>query len=243
MNPEEYDNMARVEREHWFYTGKRSIARWAIRTFAAARDDATLLDCGAGTGCFALEMTATHQVSVLDDHAESLTLLREKFSESQVHEGSASKMPLPDASVDVITLLDVLEHVEDDVAAVAEIHRVLKPGGVLVLTVPAMMQLWSNWDEVLHHFRRYHRAGLRSMFTSENWTVEHIKYMNTMVFPLVWLARKLRGKDGSTRSEEYVPPGWINGLLRWVFVQSAVSRWWPAPFGVGLLLVVRRKGG
>lgn len=241
MNSDEYDNLVRVERHHWFYTGKRTIARWAIDTFGSKADRPTLFDCGAGTGAFAAEMVSTHHVSVMDDHAESLELLRQKFTPDQVIEGSASAMPLPDNTADIVTLLDVLEHVEDDTSAVAEIHRVLKPGGILVLTVPAMMQLWSSWDEVLHHFRRYHREPLRAMFSSADWQIEHIKYVNTAVFPLVWWARRSRRPTDSARSEEYIPPGWINACLRWVFVKSAVTRWWPAPFGVGLLLVVRRK--
>lgn len=241
MNPDEYDNLARVEQQHWFYTGKRAIARWAIKTFGSGKSRPVLLDCGAGTGSFAAEMTPTHKVSVMDDHEESLALLRQRFTPDQVVEGSASAMPVADQSVDVLTLLDVLEHVEDDHAALAEIHRVLRPGGVLVLTVPAMMQLWSNWDVVLHHFRRYHRQGLRDMLAEDQWEIEHIKYVNTVVFPLVWAARRFRGPDGSTESEEYIPPTWINAFLRWVFVRTAISRWWPAPFGVGLLLVARRK--
>lgn len=241
MNPDEYDNLVRVEQRHWFYTGKRTIARWAIEKFGSKAKTPSLFDCGAGTGSFAAEMTSTHRVSVMDDHAESLDLLRQKFPVDQVIEGSASAMPLADESADIVTLLDVLEHVEDDVATVGEIHRVLKPGGILVLTVPAMMQLWSNWDEVLHHFRRYHRGPLQELFSSERWEIEHIKYVNTVVFPLVWAARRFRGPNDSTESEEYIPPEWINSLLRWIFVKTAVTRWWPAPFGVGLLLVARRK--
>ncbi len=242
MNPEEYDKLLRIEQEHWFYAGKRSLARWAIEKFGRKQGEATdLLDCGAGTGCFADEIRNDHRVKVLDDHEESLNLLRRRFPAEDIVAGSATAIPLPESSQDVATLMDVLEHVEDDVKALEEIHRVLRPGGMLVLTVPALPRLWSKWDESLHHFRRYRREDLIKLLDDSQWEICHLKYVNVFVYPLVWWVRKSPLSNHSGDRENYVPPRWLNRILLWVFVRSAKSRWMPAPIGVGLLLVARRR--
>ena len=212
------------------------------------RRDDVLLDCGAGTGLFAHEMESVCRVLVLDDHEESLRMLRTRFKPEQILSLAGDQVPLPDGALDYVTALDVLEHVPDDVAVVRGFHRLLKPGGVAVITVPASMALWSDWDVALHHFRRYSRAQLRALFPAGDWDVEYVNYTNVVVYPPVWLLRKWRGwrkrtevaDNGAPRSEDRIPPRWLNSLLRAVFV--GMARWRvPFPFGVSLVLVARRR--
>ncbi len=153
----------------------------------------TLLDCGAGTGRFAQEMESHCRVLVLDDHEESLRLLRTRFKPEQILSLSGDTVPLPDGSLEYVTALDVLEHVPDDAAVVRGFHRLLKPGGIAAVTVPASMALWSDWDVGLHHYRRYHRAQLRALFPDEG-VGSHLRqlYRNVLVYPAVWLVRKWR---------------------------------------------------
>ncbi len=247
MNAEEYTNLDRVEGEHWYYSGKRRFVRdWLCRVRPPQSAD-VLLDCGAGTGRFALEMENLCRVLVLDDHEEALRLLRSRFRSDQILSLSGDTVPLPDGSLDYVTALDVLEHVPDDAAVVRGFHRLLKPGGVAAVTVPASMALWSDWDEALHHFRRYHRSQLRALFPPDAWEVVYVNYTNVLVYPAVWLVRKwrrLRSRLGrgapAARTEDQLPPRWLNYLLRAVFVTMARSRV-PFPFGVSLVLVARRK--
>ncbi len=249
MNPAEYANLDAVEPTHWYYSGKRALVRWWLERAGPPRPEQVLLDCGAGTGRFALEMQASCRVLVLDDHEEALRLLRARFRPEQVLSLAGDAVPLPDASLDYVTALDVLEHVPDDRAVVRGFHRLLKPGGVAVVTVPASMALWSDWDEALHHFRRYSRPQLRALFPAEEWELVHLNYTNVVVYPAVWLVRKWRGWTArrgaaaagkSARSEDRIPPAWLNGLLRSVFVVLGRIRV-PLPFGVSLLLVARRR--
>ena len=247
MNADEYANLEQVEQEHWYYSGKRRFVRdWICRVRPPAPTD-VLLDCGAGTGRFALEMAPLCRVLVLDDHEEALRLLRTRFRADQILSLSGDQVPLPDGSLDYVTALDVLEHVPDDAAVVRGFHRLLKPGGIATVTVPAGMALWSDWDVALHHFRRYHRAQLRALFPGEAWEIFHVNYTNVVVYPAVWLVRKwrvLRTRLGwaatAARTEDRLPPRWLNGLLRATFVSMA--RWpVPFPFGVSLVLVARRR--
>jgi len=240
----EYSNLDRVERDHWYYAGKRELARrWLWRARPMQRDD-VLLDCGAGTGRFALEMQPHCRVLVLDDHEEALRLLRARFQADQVLSLAGDQVPLPDASLEYVTALDVLEHVPDDRAVVTGFHRLLKPGGVALITVPASMALWSDWDESLHHYRRYHRGQLQALFAPTDWDVLYVNYTNVAAYPAVWWLRRWRRwfpSHGTARAEDRPPPALINRLLRRVFVGMAFWRV-PFPTGVSLLLVARRRG-
>lgn len=246
MNSSEYANLERIEGEHWYYAGKRElVARWIekVRTPGAAD---RLLDCGAGTGRFAAEMGAKCDVWVLDDHEDALRLLRTRFPEERILSLAGDQVPLPDASLDYVTALDVLEHTPDDAAVVRGFARLVRPGGLAVVTVPASMALWSDWDVSLHHFRRYDREGLRALFPDKEWEVVYVNYTNVAAFPAVWLLRRWRkwfpakgGAEGS-RAEDKVPAPGLNRLLRRIFVGMAFWRV-PFPFGVSLVLVARRR--
>ena len=245
MNSDEYENMARVESDHWYYNGKREIVRRWIQRVRKVSESDTLLDCGAGSGLFASEMAKHCRVNVLDTHEESLQMLRQRFRPGQVLTLVDDAIPLPPATVEYVTALDVLEHTPDDQAVVDGFARVLRPGGLAVVTVPASMALWSDWDEVLHHYRRYSVPSLVALFDNDDWRIEAVNYTNVLVYPLVWLARHWRARKTTDpeakRAEHAMLPGWINRLLRFQFVSLALSSI-PMPFGVSVVLVARRRG-
>ena len=126
---------------------------------------------------------------------------------------------------------------------VAGFARLLKPGGVALVTVPASMALWSDWDVALHHFRRYSRPQLRALFPAAQWELVYVNYTNVVVFPVVWVIRKWRKFFPSqARGEDVEPAPWLNRILQGLFV--GLARWrLPLPFGVSLLLVARRRAG
>ena len=243
MNPEEYANLERIEADHWYYSGKREfVRRWIDRLRQPGRDD-VLLDCGAGTGLFAKEMEKACRVMVLDDHEDAIRMLRLRFEHEQVLSLAGDRIPLADCSLEYVTALDVLEHVPDDAAVVQGFHRVLKPGGLAVVTVPASMHLWSDWDESLHHHRRYQRSQLSELFPHPHWEVVHVNYTNCLIYPAVWAVRKWRRlfprAEHVKRAEDSLPPPLVNRVLKRIFVGMAMWRM-PLPFGVSLLLIARR---
>lgn len=245
MDAAEYTNLKRVEGTHWYYAGKREMVRRWLQKVGAIKAENTLLDCGAGTGRFASEMEQHCRVLVLDDHEESLELLREQFTPEQVLALGEQGVPLPDESVNVVTALDVLEHVEHDAVAVEGFHRVLKRDGIALVTVPASMALWSDWDVSLHHFRRYSRPTLKEIFPDGQWEILYHNYTNILAYPVAWVLRKLRKQkpagDTQNRMEDRIPADWLNNLLRRVFVGMAFWRI-PFPFGLSLILVARKRG-
>jgi SAM-dependent methyltransferase len=246
MNPEEYAKLEAVEMTHWFYAGKRHIVFDSLAKARALAPDRLLVDCGAGTGRFAREASARCNAIAVDDHEESLAIARKHLGSESVRRGSCTALPLADEAADVVTALDVIEHVEDDARAVREMARILKPGGLMVITVPAFQALWSDWDVILHHFRRYRRRQLRDLLASAGLEVERCDYINVLVFPAVWLLRKWRtlfprpANAGGARAEERIPPPWLNRLLFAAFVAPACQTLISFPFGVGLLAVARK---
>lgn len=248
MDAVEYANIAALEAEHWYYSGKRRFVREWIHRARPPKPEDLLLDCGAGTGLFAKEMERSCRVMVLDDHEEALRILRTRFRPEQVLSLAGDQVPLPDSTLDYVTALDVLEHVPDDAAVVRGFHRLLKPGGLAIVTVPAGMALWSDWDVALHHFRRYSRPQLRALFPGDAWDLVHVNYTNVLVYPAVWGVRRLRAWRRAfntsaytvSRSEDHLPGPRLNALLRSQF--ATLAHWkLPFPFGVSLLLVARRR--
>ena len=247
MNTEEYANLHRLDREHWFYRGKRAIVRhWIERYLRLERND-LLIDAGCGTGTWLEEMGQACQVIGLDDHAESIALARPRVEAlgGQVLQTALDRVDLPDGSAAVVTALDVLEHLDDDGSALRELVRLTRPGGLVVITVPALRWLWSDWDVSLHHRRRYHRPDLLRLFRGVDVEVLRCGYFNSAVLlpiTLVRTWRKIRPlRPGELRAEDRMPGKFANTLLYQAMVRPACWGWFRAPVGVSLLAVLRRN--
>jgi SAM-dependent methyltransferase len=152
---------------------------------------------------------------------------------------------------DLIGLFDVLEHVENDRQALRELHALLSPGGVLALTVPAHASLWSYWDEVCQHHRRYSVEELKGKLAEAGFQTEYVTQFMSLLFPLMWLKRKLRRVEVSEGNEDgrkvaenelRVFPG-INALLGWTLRPESllVARRLRLPIGTSLVALARRS--
>jgi SAM-dependent methyltransferase len=241
MHPEEFAALARVEERHWFYSGKRElVGRWLDRSGPLGRDD-LLIDVGAGTGLFAAEMRRRCRVLAIDPDATALGFIRDRDDLAAVA-APAQALPIATGAAAALSALDVIEHVDDDTGALREFARVVRPGGTIVITVPALPLLWSEWDVALHHRRRYTRRTLRCVLRGLPARVVHLSYINTVALPPILAYRTLRQwgvRLGSGRLEDRVPGEPLNSILRRLFVTPALWRV-PAPIGVSLLCVLRR---
>ncbi|UCG32168.1 MAG: class I SAM-dependent methyltransferase [Phycisphaerales bacterium] len=245
MNPEEYQKLEALDREHWFYAGKRAIVRHWIDRFAALTPDSLLVDGGVGTGTWLAEMRHTCRVLGIDDHDESLSISGPKL-DGAVLKASLHQVDLPDNHASVVTLLDVLEHVVDDAAALREMIRITRPGGLLIITVPALPWLWSDWDEILHHQRRYYRRDLLRLIRRPGVEVLRCAYTNSWALPAMVVMRFLRRliggpPSGKPRAEERLPPAWLNRLFQALYVKPACWFWFRPPLGASLLAILRKR--
>jgi len=154
-------------------------------------------------------------------------------------------LPIAAESFDLVTALDLAEHVEHDEVLFAEAYRVLKPGGCFVLTVPAHPYLWSEHDEALYHFRRYRRAEFCARIRQAGFRVTRLSYSITFTFPVIvcfrWLQR-FRAKSSRPKTHLITLPRWANRLiLATVEAEAFLLKWFDLPFGVTLLAVAEKQ--
>lgn len=247
MNSEEYAKLDQLDGHHWFYVGKRRIVRHWIERYLTLQPEDLLVDAGMGTGTWLVEMSDRCKVLGIDDFQESLEIAAPRLEKvgGKVLKSRLDQVDLPDGEARVVTMLDVIEHLDDDRAALSEMFRITAPGGLIVITVPALMLLWSDWDVALHHRRRYSKAQLMALFDNDKVEVLHCAYINSLVLPLIWAIRYFRRflpqRTGKIRAEERVPPWPLNEILLWLMVWPACRAWFRPPAGVSAIAVLRRK--
>lgn len=243
MDPSEYTKLAEVESRHWFYRGKRDLVRFWIKRLKGDLNDRLVLDLGAGTGLLISELNHKGARAYGIDCAQDSLKMACRRNPHQMVCGSLERLPVRSAAFDVVTALDVLEHIQQDGETFHEIARVVRPQGLILMQVPAFRFLWSDWDVSLHHVRRYRRNELVALANSCGLETVYCSYTNTLLFPAILVYRLLRRwfpflKEN--RLEDRVPPAWLNHLLHAIFVVPATRSWFHSPFGVSLFAVFRK---
>ncbi len=243
MEPDIYTLMASLEENHWWFAARRAIVESFIKQLRLP-PDARILDAGCGTGGN-LAMLGRHgQVHAmeLDDQARQIANAK---GVARVLSGRLpDNVPFSQEQFDLIALLDVLEHVDDDRNTLRVLGSLLKPGGYLLISVPAFPFLWSAHDEVHHHKRRYVLGELISKLEDAGLEIPYASYFNTVLFPLIFGARlvgKLRTRK-RVSSDLAMPNALINRLLFAVFSgERFVLGRGSLPFGVSALAVARKE--
>ncbi len=232
----------RVEDRHWWYRGRRRVLDGVIeRLRLPAR--ARILDAGCGSGRNMVELARHGQVTGIELSPTSLALARERHVGEAV-EGSITELPFPADSFDLAVCLDVIEHLADDRSALGELRRVVTPGGVLVVTVPAYQWLWSQHDEINHHHRRYNRTMLLAAAGDAGWQFTRTTYFNSLLLPVAIALRALDRVHASTTESSldlWVPPAPLNWLLQQPLnlEAAAIARGGSIPVGLSLMAVLR----
>lgn len=248
MQIEEYDALERVEREHWFYKGKRSLVKYWIERAVHLSEGDRIVDCGAGTGELVRELRGMFEhrdIAVIGiEYSEEARRLAFQRKGTSLLAGSILDLPMKDAMSKVTIALDVLEHVEDDHLAFSEMLRITAEAGILIINVPAFMSLWSQWDVSLGHFRRYSKAMLHDVLAphSAEFEVLHFEYANAFAFlPILTLRKLSRLLRLSSRFEDQIPRPRINSVLLNLFVRPSKAMWFHPPFGSSLFCVLKKR--
>lgn len=246
MQPEAVQQFARLSQEHWWFRGRRAVYSAILASYRGhAPRHGVALDLGGGAGSMtAVLEQSCERVITFDCEPSLLTHASARVA------GDLSRLPFADAAFDVVAAFDVLEHVLDEGAALREIERVLRPGGVLITSVPAHSWLYANNDRVAGHVRRYSRDELKRTLTSRRLRVDHVTHTNVVLFPLIaplvmtlkaleqlgCLGRNPRHTNLSVRL-----PRWVHTALEAAFrAEIPLQQRMPAPLGHSLVAIAQR---
>lgn len=244
MQQHTYSIMYEVEGSHWWFVGRRRIIGSFVERICRdlGSERPRILDVGCGTGAN-LELLGEYgEAEGVDVSPDALAFCRARGL-SRVKLGEAEKLPYEDNSFDLVTGLDVVEHLDDDVAGLSEMRRVLRPDGRALLFVPAFMFLWGVQDDVSHHRRRYTIPRLRKVVEEAGFEVERATYANISFFAPILVGRALMKVTGlRPASENNINVSALNGVLgRILGAESAFLRRINFPFGVSALMVARAR--
>jgi SAM-dependent methyltransferase len=214
LEQQAYREQFELEDSHWWFQGRRSVI-WALLRRAGTTGDLRVLDAGCGTGRNVIEFGGLGDVKGIDFSPDAIEFCRRRGL-ADVQQGAIEQLPFGDQTFDLILATDVIEHLRDDGAALAEMRRVAAPGGRLLVTVPAYRWLWSEHDESHHHFRRYTLRRLSQELRSQAWEPLVATYFNALLLPPIAGVRmlgRLRGADGGGRNDLTMTPPALNRVL------------------------------
>ena len=243
MQSHHYPILYQVEERHWWYVGRRRIIRSLVEKICSTLDNSNprILDVGCGTGAN-LKMLAEHgRAEGVDISQQAVDFCHERGLES-VKLGAAEDLPYEDDSFDLVTALDVIEHLDDDVAGLREMRRVLRPDGRLLLFVPAFMFLWGVQDDVSNHRRRYTLPSLLQAVEAAGFVVEWSSYANISFFLPVLVVRSLMRWLGLRADTEYgINISLMNEPFSRLFAaERFILKDGKLPFGVSAVCIARR---
>ena len=239
-----YPILFRVEQSHWWHIGRRKILAGFVEEICRDVTDRRprILDVGCGTGANLLMLSKYGNAEGVDISEDALAFCRERGLD-KVRLGAGEELPYDDGTFDLVTAFDVVEHMDDDLAGLSEMRRVLRPDGRVLLFVPTFMFLWGLQDDVSNHRRRYRLSELRRVLERAGFEIERTTYANITFFLPILLIRKLMRLTGiKAATENNINVTALNGVLGKLFgMEGRILKYMNLPFGVSGLCVARRK--
>jgi len=245
MQHHTYAIMDEVEGSHWWFVGRRAILEsfleWICLRLQTPDSRLRILDVGCGTGANIEMLSQYGQAEGVDVSDDALDFCRRKGL--NVKKGLAEQLPFDDAAFDVTTALDVIEHLDDDVAGLNEMYRVTRSGGYSLFFVPAFMWLWGVQDDISHHRIRYTRSQIVERIEKAGYAVERATYANWTFFAPILAGRVIMKLTGlKPASENNINISALNGVFGKIF---ATERFWLQhfnfPIGVSIVVVARKS--
>ena len=241
MQAHHYPILYRVEESHWWYVGRRRIIDCLVKKICAPLNNPRILDVGCGTGAN-LKMLERHgSAEGVDISQQAVDFCRERGLIS-VKLGAAEELPYENDAFDLVTALDVIEHLDDDVAGLREMRRVLRPDGRVLLFVPAFMFLWGVQDDVSNHRRRYTLPSLLKAVEAAGFSVEWSSYANVSFFlPVLFVRTAMRWLGLRAETEYGINISPLNGPFSHLFAaERFILKGGKIPFGVSAVCIARR---
>ena len=248
MEKQFYREYYELERSHWWFTARLIILEKVLRKQVLKNrpnKDIAILNAGVATGATTTMLEKIGNVTSLEYDQDCCDFLKEINIDAI--NASLTELPFEDNSFDLVCAFDVVEHIENHQLAIQEIKRVLKKDGIIYLTVPAYMFLWSHHDVVNHHFRRYTKTELVDLLKNENIQINYSSYFNFFMFFPIFLVRMLskllpkRKSEDSTGSDVETLKGskLVNTVLHWVFEKErfVLQNRFAFPFGVSCMVI------
>ncbi len=247
MEKKFYKEYYHLERNHWWFKARLQILRsLIINKISSRQNNLKILNVGAATGATSLMLNEFGIVTSLEYDKDCCEYLESKAGIVAIN-ANLTNLPFQDNTYDMICGFDVIEHIEDDNKALSEIYRVLKPHGNVILTVPAFSFLWSQHDEINHHFRRYNKQNFRNLLRNNKIKITYDTYFNFWLFVPISLTRfflRLLPRSKSIESsgsdnEIFQSSNFINSILFRIFLQEKLflKSGLKFPFGVSFLAI------
>jgi SAM-dependent methyltransferase len=245
MEQHTYGIMNNVEDSHWWFVGRRAILESFLATINSKlktqNSELSILDVGCGTGANLEMLKQFGEAEGVDVSDDALEFCKKKGL--KVHKGLAESLPFADETFDLVTALDVVEHLDDDISGLREMNRVLKADGKTLIFVPAFMWLWGVQDDISNHRIRYTRQQIIERLSVAGFEIERATYANITFFLPILLGRFLMKITGiKPESENNVNISALNGIFGKIF--SAEKYWLNKanfPFGVSIVIVAKKK--
>ena len=243
MEQQVYIRMAASEDTHWWFVARRSILHKFLSTYLKLPEHAWVLEAGCGTGGNLNMLGKFGKVFAFEPNEEARKLALQR-GHYDIRIGQLPHdIPFDENTFDLVTALDVVEHVEDDRSCLQALWNQLRPGGWLLLTVPAFQFLWSDHDKIHHHRHRYNKHQLEQVVTEAGFTPKHICYFNTFLFPLITIVRLTKTTLNIRNTpEDLLPSPFLNKILETVFKgERSLVGHIPFPFGLSLLMLAQKS--
>jgi SAM-dependent methyltransferase len=244
MDPAAYEVVHDLEESHWFFVARRRILSRLLDEILDGARNPRILDVGCGTGATMGFLERYGEVTGVDISPQAVKYAREQ-GRARLCLADGAHLPFVEGSFDLVTALDLLEHLEQEPVGLGEMWRVLKKGGRLLAVVPAFAFLWSDFDKFSGHYRRYTSSELRDKVEHAGFEITRLSYFNTLLFPFVWGVRRFKsfaGRWKAFRSDLEVPTPGLNSLLAGIFsLEGGLMARCDFPFGVSLICIAAKR--
>jgi SAM-dependent methyltransferase len=238
-----YQRMAADEDAHWWFRGRRAFLERLLGTLDLPSGPSRVLEVGCGTGGNLALLRQFGRLDAVEFDSAARTIAQGKSGFPIGFCELPSRIDAAEGCYDLIALLDVLEHVEDDVGSLKAVAAKAKAGGYILITVPAHPWLWSAHDVVHHHKRRYTRRTLKRTIAEAGLSLASIGAFNMLLLPAALAQRAAKRMLGDRSADDRMPSAQLNSLLTWIFtIERHFAGRVPMPIGLSLFAVVRKPG-